>query len=170
MLTGMTSPDASQSSSGTTVYGSSIFSEMDQVRMSMGVCPQHDVLFEGLTVREHILFFAQLKGASYENANKEAVSLTTMFHLEERLDHYSNELSGGQRRKLSVAIAVCGGSKFVVLDEPTAGMDPLARRELWDLLAALRKGRTMLLTTHYMDEADILGDRVGIMSDRKSVV
>jgi ABC-type multidrug transport system ATPase subunit len=164
MLTGMTSPDASQSAGGTMVYGSSIFSEMDQVRMSMGVCPQHDVLFEGLSVREHIMFFAQLKGASYEAANEEAETLTTMFHLEERLDHLGNELSGGQRRKLSVAIAVCGGSRFVVLDEPTAGMDPLARRELWDLLASLRKGRTLLLTTHYMDEADVLGDRVGIMS------
>jgi ATP-binding cassette subfamily A (ABC1) protein 3 len=164
MLTGMTSPDASQSAGGTMVYGSSIFSEMDQVRMSMGVCPQHDVLFEGLSVREHIMFFAQLKGASLSDANEEAVTLTTMFHLEERMDHLGNELSGGQRRKLSVAIAVCGGSKFVVLDEPTAGMDPLARRELWDLLASLRKGRTMLLTTHYMDEADVLGDRVGIMS------
>ena len=74
------------------------------------------------------------------------------------------ELSGGQKRKLSVAVAICGGSKFIVLDEPTAGMDPLARRELWDLLTQLRIGRTMLLTTHYMDEADILGDRVAIMS------
>jgi ABC-type multidrug transport system ATPase subunit len=137
---------------------------MDQIRYSLGVCPQHDVLFDNLTVREHILFFAQLKGTSFEAANEDATKLTTLFHLEERLDHLGGELSGGQRRKLSVAIAVCGGSKFIVLDEPTAGMDPLARRELWDLLAGLRKGRTMLLTTHYMDEADILGDRVGIMS------
>ena len=68
------------------------------------------------------------------------------------------------KRKLSTAVALCGGSKFVVLDEPTAGMDPLARRELWDLLKAMRAGRTMLLTTHYMDEADVLGDRIGIMS------
>ena len=164
MLTGMTPPDYADNGNGAMVYGSNILSDMDQVRNSLGVCPQHDVLFEGLTVREHILFFAQLKGASYREANEEATTLTTMFHLEERLDHLGHELSGGQRRKLSVAIAVCGGSKFVVLDEPTAGMDPLARRELWDLLASLRKGRTMLLTTHYMDEADILGDRVGIMS------
>ena len=74
------------------------------------------------------------------------------------------QLSGGMKRKVSTAIALCGKSKFVILDEPTAGMDPLARRELWDLLKEMRKGRTMLLTTHYMDEADVLGDRIGIMS------
>lgn len=114
----------------------------------MGVCPQHDVLFENLTVEEHILFFSQLKGFSLEQAQEEVEELTPKFHLEERMHHFSHELSGGQRRKLSVAVAISGGSKFIVLDEPTAGMDPLARRELWDLLASLRHGRTMLLTTH----------------------
>ena len=130
----------------------------------MGVCPQHDVLFENLTVEEHILFFSQLKGFTLEQAQQEVEELTPKFHLEQRMHHFSHELSGGQRRKLSVAVAISGGSKFIVMDEPTAGMDPLARRELWDLLASLRHGRTMLLTTHYMDEADVLGDRVGIMS------
>jgi predicted ABC-type transport system involved in lysophospholipase L1 biosynthesis ATPase subunit len=80
---------------------------------------QHDVLFENLTVKEHIIFFSQLKGSSRNHAEQEATELTTRFHLEERLDHLGSELSGGQKRKLSVAIAVCGGSKFVVLDEPT---------------------------------------------------
>eukprot|EP01038_Epipyxis_sp_PR26KG_P014727 gene14727-19795_t len=165
MLTGLTNPDyLSLSGSGATIYGNDLFKDMMSIRNYLGVCPQHDVLFESLTVKEHILFFAQLKGHTYEEAYAESSSLTTQFHLEKRMDHTGAELSGGQKRKLSVAIAVCGGSKFVVLDEPTAGMDPLARRELWDLLASLRHGRTMLLTTHYMDEADILGDRIGIMS------
>lgn len=164
MLTGLISPDYLSHGSGATIYGHDVLTDMDSIRYSMGVCPQHDVLFENLTVREHVLFFSQLKGFSYEAADREAVNLTTLFHLDSRLDHTGSELSGGQKRKLSVAIAVCGGSKFIVLDEPTAGMDPLARRELWDLLAHLRKDRTMLLTTHYMDEADVLGDRVGIMS------
>eukprot|EP01035_Chromulina_nebulosa_P017263 gene17263-22795_t len=163
MLTGLISPDYGMETRAH-IYGSSIETDMQAIRRSMGVCPQHDVLFEHLTVREHILLTAQLKGFSYEMANEEAVKLTTLFHLDKRLDHTGSELSGGQKRKLSVAMAVSGGSKFVVLDEPTAGMDPLARRELWDLLASLRIGRTMLLTTHYMDEADILGDRVAIMS------
>lgn len=123
MLTGLNNPDSSYHSGdhNATIYGKSIFSDMDSIRHSMGVCPQHDVLFDKLSVREHIMFFAQLKGASLEDAREEATSLITRFHLEERLDHLGHELSGGQRRKLSVAIAVCGGSKFVVLDEPTAG-------------------------------------------------
>jgi ATP-binding cassette subfamily A (ABC1) protein 3 len=163
MLTGLMPPDGI-SDGGATVYGSDLHRNMDNIRMSMGVCPQHDILFDNLSVKETSIFFSQLKGYSYSEAVQEADALPQLFHLSGRLDHTGSELSGGQKRKLSVAIAVCGGSQFIVLDEPTAGMDPLARRELWDLLASLRVGRTILLTTHYMDEADILGDRIGIMS------
>jgi ATP-binding cassette subfamily A (ABC1) protein 3 len=77
----------------------------------------------------------------------------------------AKDLSGGARRKLSVAIALIGGSKFVLLDEPTAGMDLSARRKLWNMLKNYKNNRTIILTTHYMDEADILGDRIGIMTD-----
>ena len=76
-------------------------------------------------------------------------------------------LSGGNKRKLSVCIALCGGSKFVLLDEPTSGMDLSARRQLWNMLKEHKKERIILLTTHYMDEADILGDRIGIMANGK---
>lgn len=166
ILTGMISPD-SGSVGDVTIYGEHLGNQSGRARKSLGVCPQHDVLFEKLSIEEHIMFFAQLKGKSYEEAKSESDHLIDLFHLEHRRAHLGSELSGGQKRKLSVAIAVCGGSKFVVLDEPTAGMDPLARRELWDLLASLRKGRTMLLVTHYMDEADVLGDRIGIMTHGK---
>jgi ATP-binding cassette, subfamily A (ABC1), member 3 len=162
MLTGLMPADSN--SGDTTIYGSSIFSSMDDCRKTMGVCPQHDVLFPLLTVEEHILFFSQLKGYNYQDAKEDVKVYTDSFNLKERLDHLGHELSGGQRRKLSVSIAVCGGSKFVVLDEPTAGMDPVARRELWDLMKELRKSHTILLTTHYMDEADTLGNRIGIMN------
>ena len=73
-------------------------------------------------------------------------------------------MSGGNQRKLSVAISLCGGSRFVVLDEPTAGMDLSARRQTWSMLKEYKRDRIILLTTHYMDEADILGDRIGIMA------
>ena len=77
----------------------------------------------------------------------------------------SHKLSGGNKRKLSVAIALCGNSKLVMLDEPTAGMDLTARRSLWDMLKNYRQNRIIVLTTHYMDEADVLGDRIGIMAN-----
>lgn len=80
-------------------------------------------------------------------------------------DTVAKQLSGGGRRKLSVAIALIGGSKFVLLDEPTAGMDLTARRRLWNMLEKQKKNRIIILTTHYMDEADILGDRIGIMAN-----
>lgn len=76
-------------------------------------------------------------------------------------------LSGGQKRKLSVAIALIGNSKIIVLDEPTSGMDTTSRRKLWDMLKRNKKDRIIILTTHYMDEADILGDRIGIMAEGK---
>ena len=163
MLTGMM-PPSSALGGQTSIYGNNIASGMNSIRQLMGVCPQHDVLFDNLTVKEHVVFFSSLKGSTAKESEVEARKLAKIFHLDQRLKHLGSELSGGQQRKLSVAIAISGGSKFIVLDEPTAGMDPLARRELWDLLSSLRKGRTMLLTTHYMDEADVLGDRVAIMS------
>ena len=103
---------------------------MAQARKNLGICPQHDVLFQSLTCREHILFFALLKGSTtiWVKAAEEADELLEQFHLQERAFYVGSELSGGMKRKLSTAIAMCGGSKFVILDEPTAGMDPLARR------------------------------------------
>jgi ATP-binding cassette, subfamily A (ABC1), member 3 len=164
MLTGLFPPDSS--SGDCTLYGSSVKHEMSNARQVLGICPQHDVLFDNLTTREHIIFFALLKGGAvtWKEASDESDQLLKHFHMQERSGHIGAELSGGMKRKVSTAVALCGKSKFVILDEPTAGMDPLARRELWDLLKDMRKGRTMLLTTHYMDEADVLGDRIGIMS------
>jgi ATP-binding cassette subfamily A (ABC1) protein 3 len=125
VLTGLIAPDYSHttgpSPSGTYIYNRNILKEMEAIRYSLGVCPQHDVLFESLNVREHILFFSQLKGVDYSTAEEEVDRLTSFFKLSSRLDHLGAELSGGQKRMLSIAIAICGGSKFVVFDEPTAG-------------------------------------------------
>jgi len=79
----------------------------------------------------------------------------------------AKNLSGGNKRKLSVSIALCGGSKLVLLDEPTSGLDLCARRNLWDMLKSYKKDKIIILTTHYMDEADVLGDRIGIMCKGK---
>src|SRR5699024_1611449 len=88
-----------------------------------------------------------------------------LLNLEAKAHKKSSTLSGGTKRKLCVGIALCGGSKVVLLDEPTAGMDPSSRRALWDLLQMEKIGRCILLTTHYMDEADLLGDRIAIMAN-----
>ena len=133
-------------------------------RQTIGFCPQHNVLFSLLTVREHLEFFAGLKGVPPVQVAKAVVDSVDEVDLTEKIDAIAASLSGGQKRKLSVAISLIGGSEFVLLDEPTAGMDVSARRHLWNVL--LRKkaeGRCLLLSTHYMDEADILGDRIAVM-------
>lgn len=161
MLTGMIKP-----TSGTAIInGYDIRSNMDSARSSIGFCPQHNILFDELTVREHILFYCCLKGLSNNAAESEAQKYMRLLDLGDKKNAMSSTLSGGMQRKLSVVIALCGQSKVVFLDEPTSGMDPGARRALWDILLAEKKSRTILLTTHFMDEADVLSDRIAIMVD-----
>ena len=142
---------------------------MYDVRKFMGVCPQHDILFELLTTEEHLSFFYDLKGANPDPKVKkiEIEKLMVDFGIIDKRYSLASQLSGGNKRKLSVAIALCGNSRFVLLDEPTSGMDLQSRRQLWNMLKLYKKNRIILLTTHYMDEADILGDRIGIMSHGK---
>eukprot|EP01052_Picozoa_sp_SAG31_P004874 SAG31_NODE_207_length_20316_cov_20.465400_4_plen_1865_part_00 len=142
------------------VYGHDI-KDADTVRPIMGICPQHDILFEKLTCRQHLRLFAGIKGVLL--TKKEIDRLLNLVDLLDKRDSIAADLSGGQKRKLSVAIALMEEPKLLILDEPTAGMDPMTRRKVWSLLQQGKAGRVTLLTTHYMDEADILGDRIGIM-------
>uniref|UniRef100_A0A8C0GHW2 P-type phospholipid transporter n=1 Tax=Chelonoidis abingdonii TaxID=106734 RepID=A0A8C0GHW2_CHEAB len=152
-------------SSGTAyILGRDICSEMDSIRKTMGMCPQHNVLFDILTVEEHIWFYGRLKGLSGEQVKEEVKQIIQDVGLPHKRREQTKNLSGGMQRKLSVAIAFVGGSQVVILDEPTAGIDPYSRRGIWELLLKYRKGRTVILSTHYMDEADLLGDRVAIIS------
>ena len=137
---------------------------MGDVREFMGVCPQHDVLFALLTPEEHLSIFYDFKGGDPAKKEEELCRMIKDVGLTIDREKCAHTLSGGNKRKLSVSIALCGGSKFVLLDEPTSGMDLGARRGLWDMLANYKKGRIVILTTHYMDEADVLGDRIGIMA------
>jgi len=147
ILTGTTNASGGDCS----IYGNSVNDEMHAIRRFLGICPQYDVLFNDLTVREHLQKTVDTMIAEVELCDKE---------------HFASScLSGGQKRKLSVGMALVGGSKVVFLDEPTSGMDPQARRSTWELLLRARKGRTSILTTHYLDEADLLGDRIAIMKD-----
>lgn len=163
MITGMYKP-----SSGTVkVFEKDISTELDQIRQSLGVCPQHDVLFDNLTVQEHLELYTVFKGVKPKDCEDEINQMLSDLELLEQRDRVVKDLSGGQRRKLSVAIAFVGGSKFILLDEPSSGLDTAARRKLWDMLKNSKHGRVILLTTHYMDEADFLGDRIAIMGEGK---
>ncbi|XP_040903453.1 phospholipid-transporting ATPase ABCA1b [Toxotes jaculatrix] len=163
ILTGLFPP-----TSGTAyILGRDIRTELSAIRQSLGVCPQHNVLFSMLTVEEHIWFYARLKGLSEQQVKGEIEQILQDTGLPHKRTSRTSTLSGGMQRKLSVALAFVGGSKVVILDEPTAGVDPYARRGIWDLLLKYRQGRTIILSTHHMDEADILGDRIAIISHGK---
>ncbi|XP_073347051.1 retinal-specific phospholipid-transporting ATPase ABCA4-like isoform X1 [Pagrus major] len=160
ILTGLFPP-----TSGTAyIYGSDIRTDMDIIRSSMGMCPQYNILFKHLTVEEHILFYSLLKGRTQAEAEREVEDMLVDLGLPHKRDDEAQNLSGGMQRKLSVAMAFVGGSKVVILDEPTSGVDPYSRRSIWDLLLKYRAGRTVILSTHHMDEADLLSDRIAIIS------
>jgi ATP-binding cassette, subfamily A (ABC1), member 3 len=165
MLTGAIAPTDGYA----VVVGKDIRTQMNEIRQDTGICLQHDCLFPYLTVKEHLQFFSRLKGL-YSKVSKEEAEQEIDQHIRdvalfEKRDTYSRSLSGGMKRKLSVAIAFSGGSKVVLLDEPTSGMDPFSRRFTWNVIRQYRQDRCIILTTHFMDEADILGDRIAIMAE-----
>ena len=147
------------------VRGLSLRYDMDEVRQHYGICPQHDVLFPLLTVEEHLHLFASLRAWPYDTIELHITQMIADVGLTEKRHTFAQDLSGGMRRKLSVAIAFIGGSNIVFLDEPTSGMDPYSRRSTWNLLRKLTPGRTLILTTHFMEEAELLADRIAIMSE-----
>ena len=161
MLCGLFPP-----TSGTAyINGLSIRTDMPEIRSSLGICPQYNVLFDKLTVYECLWFCARLKGMAVELIEDDITTFLGDLGFSDKRDVYTENLSGGMKRKLSVAMAFIGGSKVVILDEPTAGMDPSARRSTWDLLLRYKQNRTLMLTTHHMDEADLLSDRVAIIAN-----
>jgi ABC-type multidrug transport system ATPase subunit len=134
------------------------------------VCPQHNVLYDTMTVEEHMLLFAGLRGIGLPHRpsafmTQSIEKYTSEVGLSEKKQTFSAGLSGGMKRKLSVALALMGDAKMVFLDEPTSGMDPFSRRFTWNILKNNREGRVMVLTTHFTDEADVLGDRIAIMAE-----
>lgn len=154
MLAGILAPTL-----GTAIInGHDIRTDLIKARSSIGVCLQNNVLFDELTVREHIIFYSQLKGLTAKAAHSEMVKYVSLLELEPVCDVHAQKLSGGTKRKLSIALAFCGGSKIVLCDEPTISLDPATRHKVWNLLQNEKKGRTILLTTHFMDEAEVLGN------------
>lgn len=160
MLTGMFKP-----SDGTALVGGyDIRTEIDQVHLSMGLCPQFDILWNDLTVKEHLLFYARLKGIDSSEEDDHVDRLITEVGLAKAKNKRADALSGGMRRRLSIAMALVGDSRIVFLDEPTTGLDAASRRQIWAIVRRAKRGRAIILTTHSMDEAELLCSRIGILA------
>uniref|UniRef100_A0A8C2B1C1 Cholesterol transporter ABCA5 n=1 Tax=Cyprinus carpio TaxID=7962 RepID=A0A8C2B1C1_CYPCA len=149
-----------------TIYGSPVaeIAEGAEMKQLVGICPQFNIIFDVLTVEEHLRIFAAIKGILPSDIDSEVRKVLRDLDLEKIMDAQAKNLSGGQKRKLSVGIAILGDPKILLLDEPTAGMDPVSRHQVWSLLKSRRAGRVTVLSTHYMDEADILADRKAVIS------
>lgn len=165
ILTGLFPPSAGTAK----INGLDIRTDMDNIRQNIGVCPQHNVLFDELTVDEHLWFYARLKGRQPHEVIEESDKMIDDLVLRHKKGEISKNLSGGMQRKLSIATAFVGGSRTVILDEPTAGVDPYSRRGIWNLLIKHKAERTIIMSTHFMDEADLLGDRIAIINNGKLV-
>ncbi|XP_014796249.1 PREDICTED: ATP-binding cassette sub-family A member 13 [Calidris pugnax] len=161
LLTGQYPP-----SSGTIIVnGKDIRTDLAAIRTELGVCPQYDVLFNILTVREHLLLYGSVKapGWTKEQLNQYVSGALEDVDLSQHQYKPVGALSGGLKRRLSIAISFIGNSKTVVLDEPTSGVDPCSRRSIWDVLLKYKAGCTLIFTTHHLDEAEVLSDRIAIL-------
>eukprot|EP00873_Tetraselmis_striata_P040658 jgi/Tetstr1/460922/TSEL_006075.t1 len=161
ILTGCLPP----SSGDATVEGLSVGRQTSAVRDLMGVCPQFDVLWNRLTVQEHLQLYADIKGVPVSECSDSVAELIKRVGLTKAADKWAGRCSGGMRRRLSVAIALLGNPKIIYLDEPTTGMDPINRRHVWNVIQAAKQHSTIALTTHSLEEADILSDRVAVMGE-----
>ncbi|XP_020244147.1 ABC transporter A family member 7-like isoform X2 [Asparagus officinalis] len=161
MMIGLISP-----SSGTAlVQGLDIQSNMVEIYSNMGVCPQHDLLWERLTGREHLMFYGRLKnlkGVALMQAVDESLKNVNLYYGGVG-DKQAGQYSGGMKRRLSVAISLIGDPKVVYMDEPSTGLDPASRKNLWDVVKKAKTDRAIILTTHSMEEAEVLCDRLGIL-------
>lgn len=162
-----------QSSGSIKVLGRDNREDAVSNRKLLGVCPQTNPIYENLTCKEHLVLYSTIKSKEGKidpvAAEKEIDDILSDLDLLDKKDYPASKLSGGQKRKLCVACAFIGGSKVILLDEPTSGMDTYARRYLWEMLKSYKKDRIIILSTHYMDEADYLGDRIGIMGKGKLI-
>ncbi len=146
------------------IHGKSCVSESSAVKAMIGVSPQDTAVAENLTVRENLMFISRIYGFDREKSLRRTQEMIAVFRMEETADSRAKILSGGWKRKLSIAMALIGEPKVLFLDEPTLGLDVLARRELWNIITALKGKITILLTTHYMEEAEQLADRIAVMT------
>ena len=149
------------------VGGYSVRDEGARVRALIGISPQETAVAPNLTVEENLAFMAGVWGFDAAERGEKIATLAKEFALDQVLKRKAGKLSGGWQRRVSIAMALIGEPKILFLDEPTLGLDVLARHELWDTIRALKGRVTVILTTHYMEEAEALSDRIGIMKEGK---
>ena len=166
MLCGLTSP----TSGDATVYGRSIVTDVYGVKSIIDVSMQETAIARNLTVLENLKFYAEISGMDKSTAEAKIAAIVQQFGFEEVLHKRAKTLSGGWQRKLSIAPAIMSEPKVLFLDEPTLGLDVLARRELWHIIEGLKGKTTIVLTTHYMEEAQAMSDRIGIMKKGRLLV
>ena len=159
MLTCLTRPTAGDA----LVDGYSITKEPEQVKRLIGVSPQETAVAPNLTVKENLALICGIHGFSKEKTEAKIRELTEQFSLEEVLRRKAGKLSGGWQRRVSIAMSLISEPKILFLDEPTLGLDVMAKHDLWDLIRDLKGRITIILTTHYMEEAEALSDRIGIL-------
>ena len=165
MLTGLSKPTAGDAA----IMGHSLSRNPEEARQVVNVSPQETAVATHLTVRENLELIAGLYGMPKKDANRAASLSMATFGLLEKANAKAGTLSGGMKRRLSVAMGIITNPAVLFLDEPTLGLDVLSRRELWDTLSKLKGHTTIVLTTHYLEEAVALSDRIGIMNQGKLV-
>ena len=163
MLTGLTKPTEGDALVG----GYSITKQPEQVKRLIGVSPQETAVAPNLSVKENLELICGVHGFSKEKTMRRIEELSSQFALKEILDRKAGKLSGGWQRRVSIAMALIAQPQILFLDEPTLGLDVIARHDLWDAIRALKGNVTIILTTHYMEEAETLSDRIGIMKNGK---
>ena len=161
LLTGLTSP----TSGDALVGGYSITRQPGQVKARIGVSPQETAVAPNLSVKENLELICGIHGFSREKTAAKIAELSARFSLDSVLNRRAGKLSGGFQRRVSIAMALISEPEILFLDEPTLGLDVLARHELWDTIRALKGTVTIVLTTHYMEEAAALSDRIGILKN-----
>ena len=163
MLSCLTSPDSGDAY----LAGHSIVSAPEEVKSIIGVSPQETAVASGLSVKENLALMCGVHGFPKDKATQKIAELVDLLGLSKVADKKAGKLSGGYQRRLSIALALISEPQILFLDEPTLGLDVLARSDLWDLIRSLKGKVTMILTTHYMEEAEALSDRIAIMKDGK---
>ena len=161
MLSCLTKPTSGEAMVG----GYSIIKEPEQVKRLIGVSPQETAVAPNLSVKENLELICGIHGFSKEKTEKKMKELECLFALDTVMNRKAGKLSGGWQRRVSIAMALISEPKILFLDEPTLGLDVLARHDLWEVIRSLKGEITIILTTHYMEEAQMLSDRIGIMKN-----